>query len=257
MIVIDKDKQTIVIDEHSEVSLFSPEGFKIISDLWLEVGWDQKYMYGFTWLGRPIIQLPDDMIRIQEAIYDVKPDLVIETGIAHGGSLIYYASILNAIGHGRVLGIDIDIRAHNRAHITKHRMYKFIDLVEGSSISEKTISQVNQFVSSDMTVFVILDADHSYEHVYRELCVYSEYVSSGSYIVVTDGSFENYGQFPRAKLDYPEMYSSWRRNNPRRAAEDFVDANPDFSIVEPAFPFNEGDISFRVTHCPSAFVKKL
>ena len=171
MISIDKEKQTIAIDEASEVSLFSPEGFRIISDLWLEVGWDQKYLYGFTWLGRPIIQLPDDMIRIQEIIYDVKPDLVIETGIAHGGSLIYYASILNAIGHGRVLGIDIDIRAHNRTGITEHRMYKFIDLIEGSSITEETVSKVEQFVDRDMTTLIILDSDHSYDHVYNELCL--------------------------------------------------------------------------------------
>jgi len=257
MISIDKDKQTIAIDEASEVSLFSPEGFKIISDLWLEVGWDQKYMYGFTWLGRPIIQLPDDMIRVQEVIYDVKPDLVIETGIAHGGSLIYYASILNAIGHGRVLGIDIEIRAHNRTEITGHRMYELIDLIEGSSIAEETVSKVEEFVDRDMTILIILDSDHSYEHVYKELCLYSKYVSSGSYIVVTDGSFENYEHLPRAKLDYPEMYNSWNSNNPKKAAKDFVDANGGFLIVEPEFPFNEGAIPFRVTHCPSAFIKKL
>ena len=109
----------------------------------------------------------------------------------------------------------------------------------------------------DITILIILNSDHSYEHVYKELCLYSKYVSFGSYIVVTDGSFENYGHLPRAKLDYPEIHSSWNNNNPKRAAKDFVDANDEFLIVEPEFPFNEGAIPFRVTHCPSAFLKKL
>ena len=112
---------------NKKVNLYSKEGFKLISDLWIKVGWDQKYIYSFSWLGRPIIQSPDDMLRIQEVIYDIKPNVVIETGIAHGGSLIYYASILNAIGKGKVVGIDIDIRKHNRKAIEEHKLFSFID----------------------------------------------------------------------------------------------------------------------------------
>ena len=104
----------------SRVPLYSKEGFELLSELWLKVGWNQKYTYTFSWLGRPIIQLPDDMIRIQEVIHAVRPDVIVETGVAHGGSLIYYASLCTAMGHGRVIGVDIEIRPHNRAAIEAH-----------------------------------------------------------------------------------------------------------------------------------------
>ena len=103
-----------------EISISDPRSFKLISDLWLRSGWDTKYVYGFSWLGRPIIQLPEDIIRIQELIFQIKPDVVIETGVAHGGSLVLYASLCNAIGKGKVIGIDIEIRQHNKKAIDEH-----------------------------------------------------------------------------------------------------------------------------------------
>jgi len=241
----------------SKINLYSPEGFKVIADLWLKVGWDQKYIYSFSWLGRPIIQSPDDMMRIQEVIYDIKPDLVIETGIAHGGSLIYYASILQSMGKGKVVGIDVDIREHNRKAIESHNLFPLISLIEGSSIEPSTVQKVSALTSDSDTVIVILDSAHDYKHVKKEIEMYSSLVSIGSYIVVTDGSQEYLGSTPRAKSDYPDYVDSWQENNPKNAAEDFVIENDNYEIVEPIFPFNEGNIDFRVTHWPSAFIKKI
>jgi len=241
----------------TKINLYSPEGFKVIADLWLKVGWDQKYIYSFSWLGRPIIQSPDDMLRIQEVIFDIKPDLVIETGIAHGGSLIYYASILQSIGNGRVVGIDVDIRQHNREAIEEHKLFSLISLIEGSSIDSSTYEKVKELVSDNEKVIVILDSAHDYNHVKNEIEIYSHLVSVGSYIVVTDGSQEYLGSTPRAKSDYPGYVDTWKDNNPKKAAEDFVLENDQYEIIEPKFLFNEGNIDFRVTHWPSAFIKKL
>jgi cephalosporin hydroxylase len=255
--IIDIKRKTIIDEDNTTIPIHSPQGFKIISELWVKVGWDQKYLYGFSWLGRPIIQNPDDMIRIQEVIYSIKPDIIVETGIAHGGSLIYYASLLHVIGHGRVIGVDIEIRPHNRKAIEEHELFKLIDLIEGSSIDTLTFEKVNKLIEEDSKIMVILDSAHDYEHVLNELRMYSKLVSKGSYIVVTDGSQEFLDDTPRAKKEYAGYVETWKYNNPKKAAEDFVKENPDFKIVEPKFPFNEGAIDFRVTHWPSAFVQKI
>ncbi|HLO47420.1 MAG TPA: CmcI family methyltransferase, partial [Kamptonema sp.] len=135
-LTLDTDAQKLIQEiggDCQTIPLYSKEAFEIISHYWLKLGWNQKYTYTFSWMGRPIIQLPEDMIRIQEVIYQVKPDVIIETGVAHGGSLIYYASLFKAMGKGRVVGIDIEIRPHNRKAIEEHELSSFIILVEGSS----------------------------------------------------------------------------------------------------------------------------
>jgi len=252
--VINED---VIEVDNKKVNLYSPEGFKLLSELWVKVGWDQKYIYSFSWLGRPIIQSPEDMLRMQEVIYDIKPSLIIETGIAHGGSLIYYASILNAIGKGKVVGIDIDIREHNRKAIEEHDLFSCIDLIEGSSIALETFKKVEELVNPNDKVIVILDSAHDYDHVLREIELYSSLVSVGSYIVVTDGSQEYLGDTPRAKEVYPGYAETWEKNNPKKAAEDFVLNNDQYEIIEPLFPFNESDLNFRITLWPSAFIKKI
>ncbi len=134
MIKVDLDQSTVSIDEDGVTRLYgldTPQAFKIVSDIWLRAGWDNKYVYSFTWLGRPIIQLPEDLIRIQEVIYLVRPDVIIETGVAHGGSLVFYASLCKAMDGGRVIGVDIEIRPHNRAAIESHPLFPFITLIEG------------------------------------------------------------------------------------------------------------------------------
>jgi cephalosporin hydroxylase len=184
-----------------------------------------QYSYNFSWMGRPIIQYPQDMVVMQELIWEIKPDLIIETGIAHGGSLIYYASILELIGHGRVLGIDIDIREHNRKEIEKHPMFKRIDMIQGSSISPETAEQVRQIAKGKERIIVCLDSNHTHEHVLEELKIYSPLVSYGSYIIVFDTIVE----------DLPEGYFSQKRpwgiaNNPKTAVKEFLEYNDQFSI---------------------------
>ncbi len=138
-------------------------------------------------MGRPIIQLPEDMVRVQEVIYRLKPDLIVETGVAHGGSLIFYASLFEAMGHGRVVGIDIEIRPHNRAAIEAHQMFKRIELIEGGSTAPEIVSQVRDGIKPDETVLVLLDSNHTRDHVLEELRLYAPMVTPGSYIVATDG----------------------------------------------------------------------
>lgn len=184
-----------------------------------------QYSYNFSWMGRPIIQYPQDMIAMQELIWEIKPDLIIETGIAHGGSLIYYASILELMGHGEVLGIDIDIRAHNRKEIEQHPMFKRITMIEGSSISQETVDQVAAFANGKKKILVSLDSNHTHEHVMDELRLYSPFVSPGSYIVVFDTIVE----------DLPEGYFSQQRpwgigNNPKTAVHAFLKENDRFVI---------------------------
>lgn len=249
MIEID-EKNGIVTHDNKQFSISSPEAFKLISDVWLRSGWDTKYVYSFSWLGRPIIQLPEDIMRIQEVIFDLKPDVIIETGIAHGGSLIFYASLCKMIGKGKIVGIDIEIRPHNKKAIEEHFLSPLITMIEGSAIDESIVEQVARHVKPTDTVLVLLDSCHTYDHVLAELNHYSKFVSKDSYIVATDGIMEYVVGAPRTQPD-------WITNNPKKAAEFFVQQNDHFIISEPEFPFNEGEITERVTYWPSAFIKRV
>jgi len=256
MIKIDLEQATVSVDENGSVrhyKLDTPEAFKIISDIWLRAGWDNKYVYSFTWLGRPIIQLPEDMVRIQEVIYAVRPDVIIETGVAHGGSLVFYASLCKALDRGRVVGVDVEIRPPNRAAIESHPLAPFITLVEGSSVDAAVVEKVKSQVAPGETVMVLLDSCHQKQHVLAELNAYSSLVSPGSYIVAMDGIMETLAKVPRA----PRTEEDWTWNNPRQAALEFVAQNADFVIEEPPFAFNEGNVTERVTYWPSAFIKRL
>ena len=252
MLKIDEKKKIIInTDTNQETALGSPEGFKIISDLWLKSGWETKYVYSFAWLGRPVIQLPEDMIRIQEVIFQVKPDVIIETGIAHGGSLIFYASLCKALDKGRIIGIDIEIRSHNRQAIEEHFLYKgYIEMIEGSSVDPQTVNDVKGRINPGETVLVILDSNHTKEHVLKELDAYSPFVTKGSYIVATDGIMELVCGLDRTSPD-------WKTNNPKAAAIEFVKNSKDFIIDPPAFPFNEGLINEPVTYWPSSYIKRI
>ena len=254
---INEAKNTITTDDGRVVPLYSPEGFRVLSELWLKVEWDQKHLYSFAWLGRPLIQLPDDLMRIQEVIFDLKPDVIIETGIAHGGSLIFYATLCKAMNHGKVVGVDIEIREHNRKAMEEHFLAPYITMIEGSSVAPEIVAQVQKQIPKGARTLVILDSDHTYKHVLAELRAYAPLVSKGSYIVATDGSMEFLDTTPRAKKQYAKTVGSWKKDNPKQAALDFVKENKNFVIEEPKFPFNEGAIDFRITHWPSAYVKRI
>ena len=203
------------------------------------------YSYNFTWMGRPIIQYPQDMIAMQEIIWEIKPDLIIETGIAHGGSLIYYASILELIGKGEVLGIDIDIRDHNRAEIESHPMSKRIKMLQGSAISGDIIDQVKTYAAGKQTVMVCLDSNHTHAHVLKELELYSPFVTTGSYLVAFDTVVE----------DLPaDLYNDrpWTiGDNPKTAVYEFLKTNNEFVIN------NEVDNKLLVSVAPSGYLKKI
>jgi cephalosporin hydroxylase len=232
-----------------QAPLNSAEAFDLISDAWLRCGWDTKYVYSFSWLGRPIIQLPDDMLRIQEVIFAVKPDVIIETGVAHGGSLIFYATLCKAMECGRVIGIDIEIRPHNRAAIESHFLNRYITLIEGSSIAPETVESVRSRVKPGENVLVCLDSCHTKEHVLAELNAYSNLVTPGSYIVAMDAIMQKVVGAPRTNPD-------WTWNNPRTAALEFLKSHPEFELVEPPRPFNEGSTTSRVTYWPDAFLRR-
>ena len=228
----------------------TPEAFALISKAWLRSGWDNKYVYSFTWLGRPIIQLPEDMFRLQEIIYQVQPDVIVETGVAHGGSLIFYAGLCKVTGKGRVIGIDVEIRPHNRTAIEAHPLFPLVSLIEGDSVDPATIERVRAGVRPGERVMVLLDSCHTKAHVLAELQAYAPLVSPGSYLVAMDGIMEEVAGAPRTQPD-------WVWNNPRQAAQEFVSQNPGFVIEEPKFSFNEGNITARVTYWPSAFIKRM
>lgn len=181
-----------------------------------------KYSYAFSWLGRPFIQIPQDIVALQEIIWEVKPDLIIETGIAHGGGLVFYASMLELIGKGEVLGIDIDIRQRNRKEIEGHKMFKRIRIIEGSSTDDKLIEQVKKVAKSHRKIMVCLDSSHEHKHVLKELELYSPFVSKGSYIVVFDTIIEYLpGKFFQNK--------PWGKgNNPATAIKIFLRKNKNF-----------------------------
>jgi cephalosporin hydroxylase len=183
-----------------------------------------QYSYNFSWMGRPIIQYPQDMIAMQELIWQLKPDLIIETGIAHGGSLIYYASLLELIGKGQILGIDIDIRAHNRAEIEKHPMFKRIEMIQGSSVAKEIVDKVKEFAKDHQTIMVVLDSNHTHEHVLQELELYAPMVSVGSYLVVFDTIVEF---MPN---DYLPGRPWGKGDNPWSAAQTFLKNHPEFEI---------------------------
>jgi cephalosporin hydroxylase len=252
-LVIDTDSRTVTAETEEgseEHPLDSPAAFRLISREWLNVGWTQKYSYGFTWLGRPLIQLPEDVLRIQEVIHRVKPDVIVETGVAHGGSLIFYASLCKATDCGRVIGVDIEIRPHNRRAIEEHPLARFITLIEGSSTDSVIVNEVKDQIRPRETVLVLLDSNHSREHVLAELDAYAPIVTPGSYIVATDGIMADVAGRPGG-------HSEWKWDNPQAAARAFAERNPAFRLEEPPLLFNEGKITDRVTYWPSAYLRRV
>jgi cephalosporin hydroxylase len=220
-----------------------------------------KYCYNFSWQSRPIIQYPQDMVAMQEIIWKVKPDLIIEMGIAHGGSLIYNASILAMldmceaikehriidpkISERKILGVDIDIREHNKTEIEKHPMSSRIEMIEGSSISPEIIEKVKDYAKDYKCILVCLDSNHTHEHVLAELEAYAPLTSVGSYCVVFDTIIEDL-----PKDAYPDR--PWGPgDNPKTAVYDYLKNHPDFEIDKNIFE------KLLISVCPDGFLKKL
>ncbi len=251
-LTIDTTEKTLtyeVAGQQHVLELYTKEAFELISLQWVKLGWQQKYSYTFSWLGRPLIQLPEDVLRIQEVIYQVKPDVIIETGVAHGGSLIFYSSLLKAMGKGRVIGVDIEIRPHNRKAIEEHELATLITLIEGSSTDPGIVAEVKKQVNPGEAVLVILDSCHTKQHVADELEAYHDLVTPGSYIVATDGIMKEL-------YDVPTGNPEWKWDHPTAAAAEFAAQHPEFILEQPQWPFNESALSENVTHWPGAWLRR-
>ena len=226
------------------------EALKSSAHAFMKASVDPKYSYNFSWLGRPIIQYPQDMVAMQELLWEVKPDLIIETGIAHGGSLIFYASILELIatctGHeGKVLGIDIDIRPHNRKAIEEHPMFKRISMIQGSSITPEIVAQVVERAKGHKRIMVCLDSNHTHDHVLAELEAYAPLTSVGSYCVVFDTLIEDMGEGA-----YPER--SWGvGNNPKTAVWQYLKTHSEFEINKSI------DNKLLISVAPDGYLKRV
>jgi cephalosporin hydroxylase len=250
---IDTEAKTLHVDDDGNerrIDLYGKEAFELISGIWLKTSWNQKYPYTFTWCGRPIIQHPEDLVRLQEVVYALRPNVIIETGVAHGGSLVFFASLMKSIGHGHVVGVDIEIRPHNRAAIEAHTLAPMISLVEGDSTAPEIVEQATAGIKPNDVVLVVLDSDHSRVHVAKELEVYQRFVTPGSYIVATDGIMEILHDVPRGE-------PQWKDDNPAAAARDFVASHPEFVLETPPWVFNESQLDQLITGWPSAWLKRV
>jgi len=231
--------------------LGSDSKVKATSVEWINQIARHKYTYNFKWMGRPIIQLPQDIVAMQELIWSIQPDLIIETGIAHGGSLIFSASMLelNAISGGRgdaeVLGIDIDIRKHNREAIEAHPMYKRITLIQGSSVAPDIVEQVRAKAAGKERVLVCLDSNHTHEHVLAELEAYAPLTSVGSYCVVFDTIIDD-----MPSTMFPDR--PWGPgNSPKTAVWSYLKDHPEFEID------NRIDHQLLVSVAPDGYLRRV
>lgn len=250
------------LERRLRIGQFAQDGvLNSLAHDWVFESMKRKYLYNFDWLGRPIIQYPQDMVAIQEIIWQVRPTLIIETGIAHGGSLILSASMLalldycEAVESGlaiypseskrKVVGIDIEIREHNRSAIERHPMSSKIEMIEGSSTDQRIINQVAKLAKDHSSVLVLLDSNHTHDHVFCELEAYANLVSVGSYCVVFDTFVE----------DMPTGYFAdrpWDKgNSPRTAVDQFLKLNAEFEVDESI------QNKLLITVAPGGFVKRI
>ncbi|OZA21858.1 MAG: cephalosporin hydroxylase [Hydrogenophilales bacterium 17-61-9] len=257
-----KNTHNAFTDEcHARISSYPNTEIQRAANEFMRASTQPKYSYNFSWMGRPIIQYPQDMVAMQELIWSIKPDLVVETGIAHGGSLIFSASMLaqldmcDAIEAGvsfnpkesrrKVLGIDIDIRAHNRAAIEAHPMASRIQMIQGSSTAPEIIEQVKQIATGYKRILVCLDSNHTHEHVLAELEAYAHLTSVGSYCVVFDTIIE----------DLPlEMYPDrpWGPgDNPKTAVHEYLKSHPEFEID------HQIDSKLLISVAPEGYLKRI
>jgi cephalosporin hydroxylase len=224
------------------VDIYSAEGLELLTRLWVKSAWHHRLSYEVTWLGFPVIQMAEDLIMMQELIHKVRPDVLIETGTAHGGSAIFYASLFQLLGHGCVLSVDVEIRTYNRLAILSDPLSRRIQLIEGSSISPETLDAVRSAIRPGASVMVVLDSNHTRDHVREELRLYAPLVTPDSYLVVFDGIME-------ALADAPCGNATWASDNPSAAVREFLAAHEEF-VPDPYYN------RLRVTHCPDGFLKR-
>lgn len=210
---------------------------------WTKVASKNRLTYEIDWFGVPVIQTPEDLVLMQELVFKIQPDVIVETGIAHGGSLIFYASLFEVLGKGLVIGVDIEIREHNKKVIEAHPLFKRIEMIEGDSVSDEVIQEVKNKIPQGSKVIVCLDSNHFKDHVYKELLQYQHLVNPGSYLVVFDTNSSTLAKLGACDPDYIE-------NGPMEAIDDFLKTNDDFQVDE---HYNK----LFVTYSPNGYLKRI
>jgi cephalosporin hydroxylase len=246
-IIIDTAARNVTtVDGESEQTydLYSRAAFETISLQWVRIGWSLRYYHDFQWMGHSVLQLPEDLIRLQEAVYRIRPDVIVETGVFQGGSLMFHATLCQALGKGRVIGIDNQIGGDVREAISRHLLAPRISLVEGDSTSREVVSSVARMIQPGETVLVILDSCHTKDHVTRELECYSRFVTRGSYIIAADGVMRDLSEVPGGQAE-------WASDNPLAAANDFAARHPEFRQQR------RDGIATNVTYWPGAWLERV
>jgi cephalosporin hydroxylase len=250
---IDTDNKTLEYQSGNNfpvtIPLYSPQAFSLVSEVWLKQEWNHFHWQSFSWLGFQIWQLPEDILRLQEVLAELKPDVIIETGINNGGSTIFFASLCRLLGRGRVISLDIHIPPAVRTAINDSSLAEQILLIEGDSTSPEVIKQVRDAVLPGESVFVFLDSDHHKVHVRQELEAYGPLVTPGSYIVATDGVMERLS-------DTPNGHPDWRTDNPAEAAREFSAAHPEFTLRRPSARFCNDKTLDNLTYWPDAWLQR-
>jgi len=236
-----------IIEKRDRVAALAADTeFHRVSEKWRLMALERKYMNNFSYLGRPLIQLPTDALALLEIIWSIRPDLIIETGVAHGGSLMLSASALELIGNGEVVGIDIDIRPHNRCEIESHPLSHRVNLIEGSSIDSRVIRQVYKLAEKKNNILVILDSDHTHHHVLCELNAYGPLVSLNSYCIVLDTFIED------MPAEYCWIDRPWGKgNNPKTAVIEWLSSNPKFCVDKSI------ETRLLITSAPDGFLRRI
>ena len=253
-ITIDTEAQTLEYQcgeaAPALLPLYSRKAFQMVSEVWLKQEWNQLHWQSFSWLGFQLWQLPEDVLRLQEVIASVRPDVIVETGVNQGGSAVFFASLCRALGRGRVVSIDIHIPPEVRQAVDACPLGDLITLIEGDSVSPAVVERVRRSVGPGQTVLVFLDSDHSRAHVRRELDAYGPLVTPGSYIVATDGVMQQLA-------DTPLGHAHWRDDNPAAAARDYAAEHPEFALRRPTTLYNDALSSPELTYWPDAWLYHL
>lgn len=252
-LTINHDNRMLTVEqpgERRDVPLYSREAFELISREWVRVGWALRYYHTFSWFGRPLLQLPEDLVRLQEVVYQIKPDVIVETGVFDGGSLLFHASLCEAMGKGRVIGIDIELRAGVREALRDHPLAHRVELIEGDSSSPAVVNQVRARVAQGESALVILDSNHTRAHVAAELEAYAPLVTPGSCIVAADGIMRDLSDVPGGE---PE----WLHDHPAEAAREFLTRHPEFVMRQPEWKVNTSPLTQNVTYWPDGWLWRI
>lgn len=252
-LIIDTETQTLAVEEgdfQEVLPLYSQRSFESVSRQWLRIGWSLSYYMSFSWLGLPVIQIPEDLIRLQEAIHQIQPDFIVETGVYRCGSLLFHATICEAIGKGHVIGIDLSVDKSDLDVVRSSPLGQRITVIEGNSTSPPVFAKAASKIPPGSSVLVILDSSHTRDHVRAELELYSKLVTSGSYIAVADGLMQDLTDVPGGRLE-------WTTDNPLAAVQDFLKSHPEFEQLDPPHPFGEGPLAgCSVTHWPRGWLRR-